>query len=251
MFEVNDDKPFRKLELKAGHEYVISFIDFIKSMGFDIGLKYIGTDSVLINGHEFFIDINSASYMSQQAWSRERTIRKPQNRFIALRRYSHDTESIIKIHFNKEYSTDKLRTKITKVISDKEEWIKNQEANEISDKKNTIEIAKRYTSNPAIKELLRSIVIHNGLIDLFIIKIGCLTIDLNNNFVHFVFHSQEAKTPEEIRELLKDLETAKQKISQILFFANSQSFLSHEIEEWAKRTHQKSYNVINDEYSKY
>jgi len=217
VFEINDDN--RKHEFK-GDGYRQLFIDFIQSLGFDAKLKYDFGSDVIINDEEFNIDIDNASYMSKNGWTREQYVRKPINRFVILKRISHTASTIIKIHFNKEYDGDKLREKINAAIQAKIDQRQRIIDVENKDKENTTAIAENFIRKNGFKDIVSYVRIHKGQISFTIKNASAqITFKLDGDFLFFdnysVF-SKEVKQESLLSEMFDELVTLRKKTEQLM-----------------------------------
>lgn len=247
VFEINDEN--RKCEFN-GDGYKKPFIDFIQSLGFDAELKYDFSDAVVVNGEEFNICTDNASYMSKNAFSRDENIRKPINRFIILQLLSHTSSTIIKIHFNKEYDGDKLRKKINDAIQAKIDRRQSIIDGEIKDEQNTTAIAKHFMSKDGFKEIVTSIQIKEGKILFDINNSTTLTIKASGEFIEFDIYKKEVKSESDLNPMFNELFKLKEKTEKLLNIIKSNP-LDTNLIEYCEKTYSKTYNVTKSEYSKY
>lgn len=194
MFEVNDED--REHEYH-GEKYISSFVEFIESLGFNVGEKdYPGSKNIIINGVKFNINVDNASFMARSAYDRKGHERKPQNRFISITK-TYGDKCIVKIPFNKEIEADKIKTKINAAIKahhDREIEIKNRDKR---DEENTIAIGAHYLSHPFLKIAIEYIHIEKGIIS-FSFKDYFTVQFKENNFVNASFHAKEMKSGDDV-----------------------------------------------------
>ncbi len=251
IFEVTDEQKTIKagIDYLPEDSYVKMFIDFVESLGFDIKRPYDFSKDVTINGYGHFeVDATNSSYSSKNGWTRERSIRKPQNRFIKLIRKYSDGESVIKIHFNKEYDANKLRAKIKSAIEAEETKNKGFEDRKKQDENNTVYIAVNYIHS--IVGLCESLTIHEGILK-FYNSFGCLEMDTDTEFINFNLYAIEVKTIPDLSSVIGSLKTCEDKITDLVYRIRLANDLSDELKEWAKTAYNRHFDYKTMEYSKY
>lgn len=194
MYEVNDSGSLREFEYH-GDSYIPSFITFIESLGYDVKQSYPGASKILIKGVEMDIDVDHASYMSKNSYTRERSERKQQNRYIRVTSGFMDAPSIIKIFFNKEYDQAKLISKI-------EAYIKSVEEKRIAHDQylqrninNTIAIGKHYCHTADLRAAISQICIEKGTITFYLAAVGMIQIAASGALIEASFKPRPITKP--------------------------------------------------------
>lgn len=248
MFEINDDG--REYEFKAKSEYDILFTDFITSLGFEAQLvKESYRSRIIIGGVEFHINSDNASYMSKGAWTRTVSIRKQENRFMALTDGGYKSGSIIRVHFNKELNSDKLRIKIKNAIQAHHDKIKTWDNIKKQNHDNTVFIAKFYSQkDDSLMKIVTEIKIHQGTINFYMRNIGAITINLQNEFIRFDMYSFQSENIKETSARLSDLRSAKDKVLKVIGILSHTDKLPQELKQWAVEAHEQRYNYKKSKY---
>lgn len=240
MFEINDEK--RQSE-RSNHEYFPLFVEFIQSLGFKTFQHFPTSTSLVINDDcDVDIDVNNASYLSRNSYTREVYVRKPENRYVRLKVGFSPERSIIKIFFNKEYDANKLREKINTEIERQRAVVKSREDRKDYDKNNTKIIGKHY-STALVRKFCKNINISQGLIS-FYSDDFCLDIKPDGSFAGFNFFDKNQKCEKEI-----DFEGYGNRLMNLhgcaiaIYKELNVPQLDVEVQEWAKSTSHKHFNV--------
>lgn len=247
VFEVNDNNRLKnEYGKQSGRVYFDDFADFIKSLGYDIEAdSYL--ERIKINGHEFKIDTNNASYMSKNAYNREVTVRKPQNRYILIKKgYK---KNLLKIQFNKEYDANKIKQKIDEEINRLDEHFKNTIDREAVNLNNVTMIAKKYI-DAGMKDLANSISVSGGLINIYTEE-GIFNFSFDNGILKMAIIHQKTYTNEsDSINIITDLEKIGNKIKNISQIIKENP-MPVELSEWSKIQSSGSYSFKKLEYHKY
>lgn len=247
VFEVNDNNR-SKMEYgrHACDKYLNDFSDFIKSLGYNIELDtFLG--KLKIEGHEFNINTDNASYMSKNAYNREVTVRKPQNRYILIEKgYK---KNLLKIQFNKEYDGNKLRQKIDEEINRLNELAKNTIDREMANLNNVTMIAKKYI-DAGMKDLVNSISVSNSVINIYTERF-ILGFDFSSGILKSVLVQQIRFNNElESENIFSDLEKISMDIKDISKIVKENP-MPLELSEWSTVHSSGSYSFKRLEYNKY
>lgn len=194
IFEINDTN--REGEYKAGPEYVKAFVSFLESLGFEPTQKYEHSDRVEINGVEFGIGTDNASYMTHQRFTRERSQRKEQNRFVQLER-GYGTPSI-RVFINVETDGKKLRDRINAAIAERNQKTKAREDYKAEQTRKTIEVGKHYSACLSVRKYVSTIRVDQGNIYFDIDGPGCISISAFGLFHKAEIHFPEMKTVDDL-----------------------------------------------------
>lgn len=236
MFEVNDNG--REHEF-SGHSYVKPFFSFLESLNLDIKLKHpdaLGLEhSIVINGYDFPINDDNASFMTKNAYKRDQWQRKPENRFMILECRASDN---IRVHINKEIDSDKLKTRIkdaVKSLVDRDNEIAERDKR---DHDNTCKVANHYLSNPEILNVIDTVNIEKGIIRLGLKKGGSIYVHAEGNrFNTVVFFSPDFNSPESVVDFCKEvpdrLKTLEATMQAILLL----SPISDDLVSWSQDQH--------------
>lgn len=247
VFEVNDNNRSKSEYGKnAGKEYFNLFSDFIASLGYDVESdSYL--ERIKINGHDFNVDTNNASYMSKNAFNRTISIRKPENRYILiLKGYN---RNLIKVQINKEYDANKLREKINEEINRLDELTKSTIDRETANINNTTFIAKKYIDS-GIRELANSFTVNNGIIEIYI-KEAFFEFDIISGVLKsLTIYQKDYSNEFEINNIFSDFQNLDTKIKQIIKIVKDNP-IPKELLDWSMGNSNGSYAFKKLEYSKY
>ncbi len=244
MYEVGD-RIDRKFEF-SGDGYLKSFWGFVESLGYDVSEKFPDSDHrnsfqqyIIINGVEFEINVDNASYMSRNAYTREDNVRKPQNRFIAL---TYRSKNIVKIFFNKEYETKKLKTKIDAAIQKDHDIELEIVDRKNRDRNNTAAIAAIYMNNTSVSEAITLIKIHRGEVRFYFHDAAySLAIKTDNSFVQVSFDPEEMKSPEEFVSFVLTVKERADKIALVVSDIINSNKMSDELVQWAAEAYERTF----------
>lgn len=177
VFEVNDkgrEHEFsRRVRYHNGwdNEYVKLFKSFLQSLGYEFEDDGFA-EHVYIGGIKYPIETRNASYMSYNAWTRDASVRKPENRFIKF--------AGMRIYFNVEFDAGRLRKKVADAAqeeADRQERIRKRNQLQID---NCNAVGQNYYKNPVLRHNVEQLNIHRGDITLYL-KHNIGTIHLNND----------------------------------------------------------------------
>lgn len=256
-FEINDDVAHKQSEFH-GRSYIPLFKDFIRSLGFDVQDKFPDSKSgnlsenILIDDVEFKIYDGNASYMSKNSYIREESVRKPQNRFMALeKRYGRDGY-VVKVFINKEHETEKLRKKINDAIAEYHNDQKEMEERKDNDKTNTTLIANHFLNHLNIyKSIFWGIRIHEGKISFIMKDCGTLVISTDGSFNKFHPTIKEVEQETQLNLLYENASSIQHKVTTVLDAIKSAGQISEELKTWAAKAYECSFDVEKMEYSNY
>lgn len=147
IYEVNDKGRKYEFGRHSGECYRQSFVSFIESLGFELEEKFKQPHTfmeILIDGVEFYINADSASYMSQNAYTRDIAVRKSVNRFVLIQDYSHSKAYHLKVHINKELDADKLKKKLTAAIEARKKQVSDIELRDAMREKSIMAVGYHY-----------------------------------------------------------------------------------------------------------
>lgn len=229
MLEINDTG--RQNEYN-GISYLVPFISLIQSLGYEVESESF-FNSLIISGVKFYVDVDSASFMSKNAYTRERYERKPQNRFVTLRWGSHESNYILKVFINKETPVAKLKMKIDKAI----EWHNNRQQHfadtKIQNDKNTETVALHYLKSNTVKDALRHVVIEQGKIQFVFKGLFDLTIKADGTLESASLRSKDMKSLDEVEEFANSILTKAEAFESVVKIIIAADKLSGELIEWA------------------
>lgn len=244
VFEVSDNNASNHdYGRHACDKHLNDFSDFIKSLGYDVELdSFLG--KLKIEGHEFNINNDNASYMSKNSFTKMAVVRKPENRYIIIQKgYK---QNLLKVQFNKEYDANKLRNKIDEEIARRNDLISKKAKEDAENIKNVTAIAEKYIDS-GIKDLANILNISDSLIKIY----------TNHSILEFDFSSRLLKSallqPSRFHnELGSDniysyLESISEEIKQISKIIKDNSF-SPELVEWSRTKTSGSYKFKTMEY---
>lgn len=232
-------------------DYTALFIDFIASLGFEIEQSYKGSSSVKIDGIVFEIDCKNCSYESTNAYTRNRSVRKPENRFITLKKYFMSSENVVKVQFNKELKSDVLRGKIQAAIDEANADIKASNEKADRDRKNTTEIAEGFfLYDRRLRQVVRSMRVHQSKITFFLSHCS-LTIDRDFNFVEYNLNAIEIKDQKSLADLKTDVTRVLNNVDNLIAFIEKHPKPTEEMKQWISSAYERYFDVIKMEYSKY
>lgn len=164
MFEVSDkgrEHEYAYRRSYNGGDYPKMFVEFLESLGYEVESE-THTDNIKIRGVRFGIDASNASYKAKNTYTREVTVRKPQNRYISIS--TGYKAPAIRIHINKEIDADKLKKRIEAAITERlnmEQAVLDREADRIA---KTTAIAKHYLGTKTVRDALTHLYINRGTI---------------------------------------------------------------------------------------
>lgn len=247
VFEVNDNNRSQMEYGKhACDKYLNDFSDFIKSLGYDVELNaFLG--KLKIEGHEFNVNTDNASYMSKNLYRREVTVRKPENRYILIEKgYK---KNLLKIQFNKEYDGNKIRKKINEEINRLNELIKNTIDRETANLNNVTMIAKKYI-DAGMKELVNSVSVSNSVINIYTEELA-LGFDFSSGVLKSALvHQKRYNDESESENIFSDLEKISMDIKNISKIVKENP-MPVELSEWSTVQSSGSYIFKTLEYNKY
>lgn len=212
---------------------------------FDVELDaFLG--KLKIEGHEFNVNTDNASYMSKNLYRREVTVRKPENRYILIEKgYK---KNLLKIQFNKEYDANKIKQKIDEEINRLNELAKNTVDREAANLNNVTMMAKKYIDS-GIKDLANSISVSGGLINIYTEE-GIFNFSFDNGILKMAIIHQKTYTNEsDSINIITDLEKIGNKIKNISQIIKENP-MPVELLEWSKVQSSGSYSFKRLEYNK-
>ncbi len=241
MYEVNDEN--RGYET-SGHTYEKSFVSFIESLGFDIKPQFEKSPSLgyMIQGVEFKVNTDNASYMSKNAYTRDVKPRKAQNRYIIL---TSGNTNVIKVHFNKELDAPKLKAKINQAITDYLEKKERIAALKKSDDENTATIAMHYLQgeNNLLKSTIRQIRIEKGVIAFYFKNIGSIEVSADNTLKTASFNVREMETKEAVVLMSETIHITAGIFAASLNVILNTPAISAELQEWTKDQYHRCFYI--------
>lgn len=256
-FEINDgDKIQRKCDYahngSSSYRYTDLFIDFIRTLGYDVEQLYNGSRTVKIDGIEMDIYTGNASYMSRNGFTREESVRLPHNRFVALRwPWEHGNKYIVKVLINQEIKKAGIIARIDRAIAERKQVEQNAIDRKKADKENTEAVAQHFLKRMNLDNIVRSIKIHEGNITFFTKMAGYTITASNNWFVSYNLYSNEISSGGELQGLFNDLSDEEQNIRTLQIEITVRGEIDDHLKPWAKTAHNRSYNVVKKEYSEY
>jgi len=232
VYEVNDSNTEFEFECGrlSGNNYINSCIAFIESLGFEISRKYEHSDNVIINGVEFQLDTDSASYLSKNAWSRIVSVRKPKNRFVTITRgYKNN---IAKIYINQEIDADKLRERINAGINNYHALIETRKQEELGRQNKTIAIATHFLNDPEIKKAIRVIMIDTNTIRFAFHNKFSLVISADGKLISASFNHPGVNNVEQLKEFTEEIKISSDSFKMVSDRITSLPKLSPDLIEW-------------------
>ncbi len=252
IFEVDDHGRENEFD---GTKYIPQFIDFIRSLGFEIkSLHPHIPENIAIEGHEFYIDSTHASFMGSNAFTRSEAPRKKNNRYISVVKKQYPfSDTVIKVRFNEELDQNKLKKNIQEAIQFRKDWQKKIDAIKNQDRDFTIAVANHFLSQPIIKNTVDSIRIHKGDICFYMNQIGAIKIEPTGKFKQFELYKKEVNTSEDLTKLIDDFEEIGEIINgitkAIMSAISDLGLLSQEIRGWAETAYESHFYVKDMRYS--
>lgn len=255
VYEVSDEGRERECNHgrhdNAGRVYYTSFVDFIASLGyeFDEDKDAPHFSRIKIRGVDLYVDLHNATYKSFLKFQREIIIRKPENRYIALRSDFSSDKSIVKIHFNKEYDSEKIKAKIDKyidgVINYKQERIDKEQAK----KDNIIALANLLNSQKTLEgkslsDFCNSCWVSDKRISLNIENAFQLVFSSDLKFSSFHFYDEYCKVEVlgELNNFFTKIEALKVKANVAIKLVESIGTLPDKLNEFVNSAHYDSFD---------
>ncbi len=239
IFEINDNG--KEHEFKAyGGRYEKAFIGFLESLGLDPKQKYEHSNDVIIDGIEFGIETGNASYMSRNSYTREESVRKPQNRWVSLSKgYGSDT---VRVHINKELDADKLKARIMKAVADAKARIKEVEDSRNKDRENLVAIGKHFSQPAPIRKYVERIHINQGTIG-FQTEFATINIKTDGSFQSVSIHHPVMEDQAKVAKQLSDISHEISLIPDLIKLIGFQGRISDELVAWAEKERNGCFNV--------
>lgn len=238
VFEINDND--REHEFKAGHKYVDEFIGFIESLGFAVSRKYEHSSSIEIQGYEFSINTDSASYRSMNVYTRERFIRKPQNRFVALEKGYQNT--VCRVHINQEVDAARIRKQINAAIQKANENEKEYEDRKKKDTENTVAVGEHYGKGKYVKAYVKMISIEKGVLHF---DIGTVSISLSadGSFAKASTHWPQIESFDQLKTCMEQGTLYLGWATKVMEELKTMAPISAELQEWSLKAYHRRYDM--------
>lgn len=230
IFEINDTN--RQHEYKAGHDYVEAFIGFLESLGFEPTRKYEHSSNVIIDGVEFGIGTDNASYMSKQQFTRDRVVRKPQNRFVSLDKGWQSVAA--RVFINVETDADRLKSRIRKAIDDAKQKDQDHQDRKKETTKNAIAIGQHYCQLAFVRDFVSTISIHEGMIGFVLRGPGSVYITPDGSFKKASAHFSEMDSLGKFRDGLQDMRNSIDLLEILTTYIIGHKKLPSDLQAWAK-----------------
>ncbi len=241
MMEVNDSG--RECEFH-GDRYIDPFVSFIESLGYEVKLAYPGSSNVYIDGYEFHIHSDNASFMSKNAYTRKKSERKPENRFMGLKRSFSSDGFVVKVPFNKEIETARLKSKIDAAIAARKQRDEEIEAEQATRTNNINYIGNLYASDHIIKYKLDSIYIEKGVITFhFKEKLFYLQINADGSIKEAAFKYEGMKSRKDVSNMVDMCHDMSKIFQSIIWAILSKQALPKEIQEWSMSAYHCCFSV--------
>lgn len=203
MLEINDAG--RESEYSVcGDNYKKAMLSFLESLGYEVTLRHEGHYGlgVVIDGVEFMMGDDNASYMTENIYSRKRYVRAAHNRYMSL---SCPGSKNMNIQINKEYDANDIRKRITKMMEANQARERGIEDNKNERDRNVMQIGRHYLTRPTIKKAVDHIYIDKTIIQFsFINKVFQLKVDMTNNAWVASFNMDDIKTKEDMNIFVKN-----------------------------------------------
>lgn len=230
MYEVNDKG--REHEYH-GSGYSQSFIEFIESLGFDIVRKYEHSDTVLINGRQYDINTDNASFMSRNAFTRDSNPRKQQNRWVGLCRHSYTNPPFVKVYINKEMDSDKIKAKINAAIAEDDQRDKDRADRKQQDYKNTLTIGHHFFDQPGVAGAIKWLHIEKGVFTFYFHTGVRVMLKSNNEFISVDFDFGEVTDHAKVYEFVDGVAKAAASFEDVFSELVLTKVLPADLIEWA------------------
>lgn len=230
MLEINDN---HRTGEYSGESYFHPFVELIQSLGYKTEAEAF-FKKLTINDITFEVDVDSASYMAQNQYTRNKYQRKPENRFVTLKWRSYESNYILKVFINKETPVAKIKMKIDKAI----EWHKNKEQQfadkKMQDNKNTETIALHYLKNSGIRKSIKYVLIEKGTIFFAFHDSFSLKLNADGTFVSAQFYPIEMKSIDDIDALANSVLTRTEDFESVCKLIIGAGQISNDLIEWSK-----------------
>lgn len=235
-FEINDTG--RDCEY-SGHGYVKPFISFLESLNLEPTQTYEHSNNVIIAGVEFAINTDHASFMSKNAYTRDRYERKPQNRYVSL---DWSGKTTVRVYINKEMDADKIKAQIKKSVQGSADRDKEIEDRKKQERDNTVAIGKHYTKGNWIRKHFRMIHIERGVLHFHMDKV---TIYLNaeGTFNRVSVYVSDVTDPKLLRQMASDLSHEVTLIPDLTKMLLAVEPLPADLIEWSKKAYHAQFDV--------
>lgn len=242
-FEINDTG--RDCEYR-GTAYVMPFISFLESLNLEPTQKYEHSNNVTIAGVEFAINTDHASFMSKNAYTRDRYERKPQNRYVSLEWIS---KTVVRVYINKEMDADKIKAQIKRAVEQSAERSKVIDDRQNQDRDNTVAIGKNY-STPMLNKVIETIGIEKGVIS-FHLKNCSVYFNADGSFIKFSVYIDNVDTIDKMKKKASELSYETNLIPDIVKMLGTMPKLSQELIDWAAKSYHGRFNVKTQNVYKY
>lgn len=239
VFEINDNG--REHEYKAGPGYVNAFIGFLESLGFEPNRKYEHSTDIELDGISFGINTGSASYMSKNVYTRDRFVRKPQNRWVGLEKGMNGI--IVKVYINKEMDATKIKAQINRAIDAANERIKKVTDTQAQDKKNSIAIGDHYSNCKLVKRHCSTIYVEKGTISFHLKGYSSIKIKADGSFDNFSIYMVDVKTIDGLANRAKTIEAEMKVIEAIAKEVTGFNKLPDDLQQWTVNQYHVRYDV--------
>lgn len=239
IFEINDTG--REHEYKAGPGYVEAFIGFLESLGYEPTRKYEHSTDIQLDGVSFAIHTGNASYMSKNIYTRDRFVRKPDNRWIGLEK-CHDSIAV-KVYINKEMDAAKIKKQINGAIEEAKGRFREIEDTRAKDRANSITIGEHYSKCKLVKRHCSAVYVEKGTISFNLKGYASIRIKADGSFKGFSLYMSEIGTISEIPVVAHILEKEMKVVSDIAKEVTAFKKLSDDLQQWTVTAYHVRYDV--------
>lgn len=244
MFEINDsgrEHEYSRRGKTYDGVYIKPFIEFLESLGYEITYKYGDTpgltSNIIIDGVEFGIDAGNATYATYDIYKRKRSVRKPENRYVALER-GYSRPVACRVHINKELDTENLKARINKAIKEEQDRDKAIEDRDKLTYDNTIATAMHYLKNKRIKEFTNFTYINRSVMNFNLKDGSCVSIDTQTGaLIKAILKVDEIETAEAMDELVLTISNRSRKFRDIVNLIISTAPMQKGLADWTVDQH--------------
>lgn len=237
IYEINDSG--RQYE-RNGSDYYNSFAEFIESLGYQVAVEehpFGNTPGLDINEIGFEVDLSHASYMAQSAYDTSSHVRKPENRYIALKAVP-NAYPAIRVQINKEYDANQLKSKIDKAIKAVNEKKRGWAEKELQDAEKLKQIGMHYFNDPTFRRAIEYINIHRGVISFSMHNF--FTIKLNDSGQwNASGYIQDMGSAEQVREFCSCMRNRVDSLFVLYHDLRVYNKLPDDLIEWTKGQYHK------------